>query len=56
MTDRLHRTAQDADLRKLVRLISACPLGLGVFAAGLLIGTFLMPSAKTYAFDDTQRV
>ena len=49
MRDRLHRTVQDADLRKLVRLISVCTLGLWAFAAGLLIGTFLMPSAKTYA-------
>jgi hypothetical protein len=32
---------QDADLRNLLRLISACTLGLWAFAAGILIGTFL---------------
>jgi len=41
MTHRLHETTQDADLRKLARLISACTLGLWAFAAGLLIGTYL---------------
>jgi hypothetical protein len=49
MTDRLHRTVQDGDLRNLICLISACTLGLWAFAAGLLIGAFLMLSAKTYA-------
>ena len=29
------------DLRNLVRVISACTLGLWAFAAGLLIGVFL---------------
>ena len=41
MADRLHQTVQDADLRNLVRLVSACTLGLWAFAVGLLIGTFL---------------
>jgi hypothetical protein len=41
MTDRLHESLSDADLRNLARLISACTLGLWAFAAGLLIGTFL---------------
>jgi hypothetical protein len=39
----MHRiqNVQDADLRNLLRLISACTLGLWAFAAGLLIGTYL---------------
>jgi hypothetical protein len=41
MTDRLQETLSDGDLRNLVRVISACTLGLWAFAAGLLIGTFL---------------
>jgi hypothetical protein len=41
MTDQSHETAQDVDLRNLVRIVSACTLGLWAFAAGLLIGTFL---------------
>jgi hypothetical protein len=41
MTDQSHETTQDADLRNLVRIVSACTLGLWAFAAGLLIGTFL---------------
>jgi len=41
LTDRSHETLQDADFRNLVRVISACTLGLWGFAAGLLIGTFL---------------
>jgi hypothetical protein len=40
MTERL-QDVQDADLRNLLRLISACTLGLWAFAAGILIGTFL---------------
>jgi hypothetical protein len=40
MTDRSHETPQD-DLRGLVRVVSACTLGLWAFAAGLLIGVFL---------------
>ncbi|WP_283843087.1 hypothetical protein [Bradyrhizobium sp. Ce-3] len=37
------RTAmQDVDLRNFARVISACTLGLWAFAAGLLIGTFLL--------------
>jgi hypothetical protein len=40
MTERL-QDIQDADLRNLLRMISACTLGLWAFAAGILIGTFL---------------
>ena len=40
MTHRL-QNVEDADLRNLLRLISACTLGLWAFAAGLLIGTYL---------------
>jgi hypothetical protein len=39
MTDQSHEIPQD--LRNLVRVISACTLGLWAFAAGLLIGVFL---------------
>ena len=39
MTDRSHEIPQD--LRILVRVVSACTLGLWAFAAGLLIGVFL---------------
>jgi hypothetical protein len=39
MTDRSHEIPQD--LRNLVRIVSACTLGLWAFAAGLLIGVFL---------------
>ena len=42
MTDRTHEIPQDqVDLRDLVRVVSACTLGLWAFAAGLLIGVFL---------------
>ena len=45
MTERLQGIrdidSQDADLRTLLRLISACTLGFWAFAAGILIGTFL---------------
>jgi hypothetical protein len=41
MTDRSHELPQDHDLRSLVRIVSACTLGLWAFAAGLLIGVFL---------------
>jgi hypothetical protein len=41
MTDQSHEIPQDADLRILVRIVSACTLGLWAFAAGLVIGTFL---------------
>ena len=41
MTDYSHEIASDDDMRKLVRVVSACTLGLWAFAAGLLIGTFL---------------
>jgi hypothetical protein len=40
MTERL-QDQQDVDLRNLLRLISACTLGLWAFAAGILIGTYL---------------
>src|SRR5260370_13670693 len=39
MTDRSHEILED--LHNLVRLVSACTLGLWAFAAGLLIGVFL---------------
>ena len=39
MTDRSDEIPQD--LRNLVRVVSACTLGLWAFAAGLLIGVFL---------------
>jgi hypothetical protein len=41
MTDRTQEIPRDNDLRNLVRLVSACTLGLWAFAAGLLIGVFL---------------
>lgn len=39
MTDQAHEDPHD--LRNLVRIVSACTLGLWAFAAGLLIGVFL---------------
>jgi hypothetical protein len=39
MTDQSQENPQD--LRNLVRVVSACTLGLWSFAVGLLIGTFL---------------
>ena len=39
MMDRSNEIPQD--FRILVRIVSACTLGLWAFAAGLLIGTFL---------------
>jgi len=41
MTDRSYEIPQDADLRNLARVVSACTLGLWAFATGLLIGVFL---------------
>jgi hypothetical protein len=41
MTDRSQEIPQDNDLRNLVRVVSACTLGLWAFSAGLLIGVFL---------------
>ena len=41
MTDQSYEIPQDADLRNLSRLVSACTLGLWAFSAGLLIGVFL---------------
>ena len=41
MTDRSYEIPQDDDMRDLVRVVSACTLGLWSFAVGLLIGTFL---------------
>ena len=43
MTDRSYEIPQDADLRNLARLVTACTLGLWAFGAGLLIGVFLFP-------------
>jgi hypothetical protein len=40
MTHRSDEILQD-DLRTLVRIVSACTLGLWAFAAGLVIGVFL---------------
>jgi hypothetical protein len=40
MIHRSHQIQQD-DLRNLVRVVSACTLGLWAFAAGLLIGVFV---------------
>ncbi len=44
MTTEVHRTEEEYKLqvRYLVRLVSACTLGLWSFAAGLLIGSFLL--------------
>jgi hypothetical protein len=39
MTDRSHENPHD--LRNLVRVVSACTLGLWAFAVGLLIEVFL---------------
>ena len=41
MTDQSHEIPQDQDLRNIVRVVSACTLGLWAFAAGLLIGVFM---------------
>ncbi len=44
MTAQPHKTAKEEyeeQVRILVRIVSACTLGLLAFAAGLLIGTFL---------------
>jgi hypothetical protein len=41
MTDRSHEIPQDQDFRNLLRVVSACTLGLWAFAVGLLIGVFL---------------
>ena len=41
MTVRSDEVPQDDDIRDLVRVVSACTLGLWSFAVGLLIGTFL---------------
>jgi hypothetical protein len=42
MTDRSHENSLD-DVQILVRIVSACTLGLWAFAGGLLIGVFLFP-------------
>jgi hypothetical protein len=45
MTTQFHKTTDEeyeALLRNLVRVVSACTLGLWFFAAGLLIGTFYL--------------
>ena len=41
MTDQSHEIPQEEDLRILLRVVSACTLGLWAFAVGLLIGVFL---------------
>jgi hypothetical protein len=45
MTARIHKTTDEEfeiQVRNLVRVVSACTLGLWSFAAGLLIGTFYL--------------
>jgi hypothetical protein len=44
MTTWVHRTEEEykVQVRNLLRLISACTLGLWSFAAGLLIGAFFL--------------
>jgi hypothetical protein len=44
MTAQVHKTEQEYEvqIRNLLRLVSACTLGLWSFSAGLLIGTFLL--------------
>ena len=44
MTTRTHRTQEEYEVqvRDLLRVVSACTLGLCSFAAGLLIGSFVL--------------
>ena len=44
MTTQVHKTEQEYEvqLRTLLRLVSACTLGLCSFSAGLLIGSFFL--------------
>jgi hypothetical protein len=45
MTARIHKTTDEefeVQVRNLVRIVSACTLGLWSFSAGLLIGTFYL--------------
>ena len=49
MTDQSHEIPQDDDLRILVRIVSACTLGLWAFAAGLLIGVFLFRDGAPFS-------
>ncbi|WP_454628755.1 hypothetical protein [Bradyrhizobium cenepequi] len=45
MTAHFHKTTEEEyeeQLRSLVRVVSACTLGLWSFAAGILIGTFFL--------------
>jgi len=44
MTAQVHETDEEYEvrIRNLVRLVSACSLGLWSFAAGLLIGSFFL--------------
>jgi hypothetical protein len=45
MTARTYKTTDEefeVQVRNLVRIVSACTLGLWSFAAGLLIGTFYL--------------
>ena len=44
MTAQFHKTEAEYEMqvRNFLRLVSACTIGLWSFAAGLLIGTFLL--------------
>jgi hypothetical protein len=45
MTAQFHKTTEEefeVQVRNLVRLVSACTLGLWSFSAGLLIGSFYL--------------
>ena len=45
MTAQFHKISDEEfelQVRKLVRIVSACTLGLWSFSAGLLIGTFYL--------------
>jgi hypothetical protein len=45
MTAQFHKTTQEeyeVQVRNLLRLVSACTLGLWSFSAGLLIGSFYL--------------
>jgi hypothetical protein len=44
MTTQFHKTdaEYETQVRNFLRLVSVCTLGLWSFAAGLLIGTFLL--------------
>ena len=44
MTTQFHKTEAEYEMqvRNFLRLVSACTIGLWSFAAGLLIGTFVL--------------